>query len=118
MTTAAPSSAAHLAADDSPSSAAHQRRPTLDQRPVSRHHNVKHLRPFDTSTVKVLLVENVSQVAVDGLKAQGYQVEFHRGALGDEELKDKIRHVHAIGIRYICIIFVFIFVYGKYKTIY
>jgi D-3-phosphoglycerate dehydrogenase len=34
----------------------------------------KHLRPFDTKEIKVLLLENVHQTAVDALKNQGMQM--------------------------------------------
>ncbi|TGZ82219.1 D-3-phosphoglycerate dehydrogenase [Ascodesmis nigricans] len=59
----------------------------------------KHLKPFNTEDVRILLLENVNQTAVDILKKQGYQVEFHKASLPEEELIEKIRDVHAIGIR-------------------
>lgn len=59
----------------------------------------KHLRPFDTAAIKVLLLENVNQAAVDALKREGYQVEHHAKALADDVLKEKIAEVHVIGIR-------------------
>ena len=59
----------------------------------------KHLRPFNTQEVKILLLENVSQVAVDNFRREGYQVEFHSKALPEELLKEKIAHAHAVGIR-------------------
>lgn len=34
----------------------------------------KLLRPFNTSEVKILLLENINQTAVDAFKKQGYQV--------------------------------------------
>jgi hypothetical protein len=33
------------------------------------------LRPFNTSEVKILLLENINQTAVDAFKKQGYQVK-------------------------------------------
>lgn len=67
-----------------------------------RMHNspVKQLRPFNTQEVKLLLLENVNSYAVEMLKKEGYQVEFHAKALPEEILKEKIQDVHAIGIRY------------------
>ncbi|TPX34225.1 phosphoglycerate dehydrogenase [Synchytrium microbalum] len=59
----------------------------------------KVLRPFATTDFKILLLENVNETAVDLLKAQGYQVEFHTKSLSPELLKEKIRDVHVIGIR-------------------
>ncbi|UZJ53567.1 hypothetical protein CBS101457_002887 [Exobasidium rhododendri] len=57
------------------------------------------LTPFDVGEIKILLLENVSAGAVEGLRQQGYQVDFHKGAWSEEELCDKIGNYHAIGIR-------------------
>ncbi|KAF2680167.1 D-3-phosphoglycerate dehydrogenase [Lentithecium fluviatile CBS 122367] len=59
----------------------------------------KHLKPFDTKDIKVLLLENVNQTGVDILKEQGYQVEALKSSLPEEQLIEKIRDVHVIGIR-------------------
>ncbi|KAK9238888.1 hypothetical protein V1525DRAFT_373871 [Lipomyces kononenkoae] len=59
----------------------------------------KVLKPFATEDIKILLLENVNQTAVDILTHQGYQVEFHKTSLSEDELIEKIREVHAIGIR-------------------
>ncbi|KAK9367127.1 hypothetical protein V1509DRAFT_627708 [Lipomyces kononenkoae] len=59
----------------------------------------KVLKPFATEDIKILLLENVNQTAVDILTQQGYQVEFHKTSLSEDELIEKIREVHAIGIR-------------------
>jgi D-3-phosphoglycerate dehydrogenase len=61
--------------------------------------NKKHLRPFDTSDIKVLLLENISANAANALRKEGYQVEECKGALTEKELKKRIESVHAIGIR-------------------
>ncbi|KXS11940.1 hypothetical protein M427DRAFT_137753 [Gonapodya prolifera JEL478] len=64
------------------------------------HRRTKSLRPFDTSEIKVLLVENVSSTAVNLFKAAGYQVEHHPKALPPDVLKAKLASgVHALGIR-------------------
>lgn len=57
------------------------------------------LTPFDVGDLRILLLENVSQGAVDSLRQQGYQVDFHKGAWNEEELCEKIGQYHAIGIR-------------------
>lgn len=57
------------------------------------------LKPFATKDFKILLLENVNQTAVEILQGQGYQVEFHKTSLGEEDLIEKIKDVHAIGIR-------------------
>ncbi|MCJ1439875.1 MAG: D-3-phosphoglycerate dehydrogenase 2 [Stictis urceolatum] len=59
----------------------------------------KQLKPFATEDIKILLLENVNKTGRDGLEKQGYQVEFHRASLPEEELIAKIRDVHVIGIR-------------------
>ncbi|KAK9325058.1 hypothetical protein V1517DRAFT_315278 [Lipomyces orientalis] len=59
----------------------------------------KVLKPFATEDIKILLLENVNQTAVSILTEQGYQVEFHKTSLSEDELIEKIRDVHAIGIR-------------------
>ena len=55
---------------------------------------------LDKSKIKFLLLEGVHQNAVDTLKAAGYSnIEYLKGALSDEELKEKIVDAHFIGIR-------------------
>jgi D-3-phosphoglycerate dehydrogenase len=55
---------------------------------------------LDKSKIKILLLEGVHQSAIDTLNAQGYtNIEFHAGSLPEEELIEKIRDVHFIGIR-------------------
>ncbi|ORX49864.1 hypothetical protein DM01DRAFT_1409317 [Hesseltinella vesiculosa] len=59
----------------------------------------KVLRPFNTAEVKVLLLENVNATAIQAFKRQGYQVETCSKALVGDELIEKIKDVHVIGIR-------------------
>ncbi|KAI9310964.1 hypothetical protein BX666DRAFT_1868844 [Dichotomocladium elegans] len=59
----------------------------------------KVLRPFNTAEVKILLLENVNDTAIKAFKKQGYQVETYAKALVGDELIEKIRDVHVIGIR-------------------
>ncbi|KAL4917902.1 hypothetical protein BDW62DRAFT_182464 [Aspergillus aurantiobrunneus] len=61
--------------------------------------NAKHLKPFATEDIKVLLLENVNQTGRDILNKQGYQVEFLKSSLPEDQLIEKIRDVHVIGIR-------------------
>ena len=51
----------------------------------------KHLKPFKTGDFKILLLENVNQTGRDILQGQGYQVEFHKSSLPEDELIEKIR---------------------------
>lgn len=59
----------------------------------------KQLKPFNTEDIKILLLENVNQTGIDILTSQGYQVEFQKASLPEEQLIEKIKDVHVIGIR-------------------
>ncbi|TVY25411.1 D-3-phosphoglycerate dehydrogenase [Lachnellula hyalina] len=59
----------------------------------------KQLKPFATQDIKILLLENVNQSGKDILAAQGYQVEAVKSSLPEDQLIEKIRDVHVIGIR-------------------
>ncbi|CAG8603940.1 1202_t:CDS:2, partial [Diversispora eburnea] len=61
--------------------------------------HAKQLKPFNSGDIKILLLENVSQSAVEILVKEGYQVETHPKALPEDVLIEKIRDVHCIGIR-------------------
>jgi D-3-phosphoglycerate dehydrogenase len=54
---------------------------------------------FPKSEIKILLLENIHPVARDELAAEGFRVELVKGALGEDELAEKIRDVHVLGIR-------------------
>lgn len=71
---------------------------TLPRR-LSLSRQQKVLKPFSTGDIKILLLENVNQTAIANFKEQGYQVDFHKGSLPEDELIEKIKDVHAIGIR-------------------
>lgn len=64
-----------------------------------RESNIRPLKPFSSGDVKILLMENINQIAIDSLKLQGYQVEVYRSALPEDELIEKIRDVQVVGIR-------------------
>jgi D-3-phosphoglycerate dehydrogenase len=51
----------------------------------------KHLKPFATEDIKILLLENVNQTGRDILAEQGYQVEFLKTSLSEDELIEKIQ---------------------------
>lgn len=61
--------------------------------------SVKQLKPFQTTDIKVLLLENVNIAGQGILKRQGYQVEAHKSSLAEDQLIEKIQDVHVIGIR-------------------
>jgi D-3-phosphoglycerate dehydrogenase len=55
---------------------------------------------FPKQDIKVLLLEGVSQTALDTFKAAGYSnIEFHAKSLPEEELKRSIADAQLIGIR-------------------
>jgi D-3-phosphoglycerate dehydrogenase len=54
---------------------------------------------FPRSRMRFLLLENVHPVAVQRLRDEGYAVETVAGALDEDELIERIRGVHVLGIR-------------------
>lgn len=55
---------------------------------------------FPRQDIRVLLLEGISQTAVEAFRAAGYtQIEWHPKALPDAELKARIAEAHIIGIR-------------------
>ena len=55
---------------------------------------------FPKSDIRVLLLEGVSQTAVETFRAAGYsQIEFHEKSLPEDELKTRLAEAHIVGIR-------------------
>ncbi|WP_274967970.1 phosphoglycerate dehydrogenase [Succinimonas amylolytica] len=55
---------------------------------------------LDKNKIKILLLEGVSESALEVFEKAGYtNVEYLKGALGHDELIEKIKDVHFIGIR-------------------
>lgn len=54
---------------------------------------------YPKSRIKVLLLENVHQAAVKAFEDEGFDVEFHKGAIGEADLCEMIKGVSIIGIR-------------------
>jgi D-3-phosphoglycerate dehydrogenase / 2-oxoglutarate reductase len=54
---------------------------------------------FPKSKIRVLLLENVHPSAHELVRAEGFRLEVCPGALREEELVEKIRDVHVLGIR-------------------
>jgi D-3-phosphoglycerate dehydrogenase len=52
----------------------------------------KHLKPFNTQDIKILLLENVNQSGFEILTGQGYQVESLKTSLPEDQLIEKIRY--------------------------
>lgn len=64
----------------------------------------KALTPFpldETKKIKILLLENVSQIAVEMLKNEGYLVDEKKGSLAEDELIRTLKEggYQALGIR-------------------
>ncbi|GAA5217225.1 phosphoglycerate dehydrogenase [Corallincola platygyrae] len=55
---------------------------------------------LDKHKIKILLLEGLHQSSVEVLKAAGYEnIEYHKGSLSEDALKEAIKDVHFIGIR-------------------
>jgi len=55
---------------------------------------------FEKDKIRILLLEGIHDTAVEHMKAQGYtNIESLKAALTDDELKDKVRDAHVVGIR-------------------
>ncbi len=55
---------------------------------------------YPKQDIRVLLLEGVSQTAVDVFTAAGYsQIELHTKALPEDQLKERIAEAHIVGIR-------------------
>ena len=59
----------------------------------------KKLQPFREQDIKILLLENVNKTGQDILREQGYQVEALKSSLPEDQLIEKIKDVHVLGIR-------------------
>jgi D-3-phosphoglycerate dehydrogenase len=55
---------------------------------------------YPRSKIKILLLENISDSAIEELKASGYaEIKKHSGALSEADLMKEIKGVHILGIR-------------------
>lgn len=63
------------------------------------HNKLDRSQSYPTSLLKVLLLENVHPAAVEAFEKDGFQVEFLKSALDEDELCEKIKDVAIIGIR-------------------
>ena len=61
--------------------------------------NLPRAQSYPKSRIKVLLLENVHPVAVEAFEREGFNVEFHKGAMDEAELIEKIKDVSILGIR-------------------
>ncbi|PIB27823.1 phosphoglycerate dehydrogenase [Maribacter sp. 4G9] len=54
---------------------------------------------YPKNRIKILLLENVHTNAFDSLSSEGFSVELLKHSLSEEELMEKIKDVHVLGIR-------------------
>ncbi|EAR11204.1 phosphoglycerate dehydrogenase [Reinekea blandensis] len=55
---------------------------------------------LDKSKIRILLLEGVHQSALDTFEKAGYtNIEYHKGSIPEDELLEKVRDAHFIGIR-------------------
>lgn len=54
---------------------------------------------YPKNRIKILLLENVHPAAFDNLSEDGFSVELVKHSLSEEELVEKIKGVHVLGIR-------------------
>jgi D-3-phosphoglycerate dehydrogenase / 2-oxoglutarate reductase len=61
--------------------------------------NLPRSQSYPKSRIKILLLENVHPVARKSFEDEGFNVEFVKGALDEDELIEKIKDVTILGIR-------------------
>ncbi len=54
---------------------------------------------YPKSKMKVLILENIHTTAVEAFKKEGYEIEYEKKALSEEELVKRIKNVSVLGIR-------------------
>lgn len=59
----------------------------------------KKLNQFKVPQFKILLLEGVNKSGIELFEKEGFEIESHPKALDPEILKEKIKHVHAVGLR-------------------
>jgi len=80
-----------LSLSNSPTSSFHSPVGSYGSRTNLNRPSGKQLKPFNTQDIKILLLENVNIAAREILESQGYQVEFHKASLPEDQLIEKIR---------------------------
>jgi D-3-phosphoglycerate dehydrogenase len=54
---------------------------------------------YPKNRINVLLLENVHPVALELLKGEGFNVETYHAALTEDELCERVKNIHVLGIR-------------------
>src|ERR1700682_3392467 len=66
---------------------------------AGRHATRMAVTSYPPEKIKVLLLENVHSTAQEIIHAEGFQLETLPRALPEDELAEKLRDVHVLGIR-------------------
>ena len=68
--------------------------------PKNRNSNLMQSTSLDKRKIKFLLLEAVHESAVEALKNEGYEnIEYLKTSLSEDELVEKIKDVHFVGLR-------------------
>ncbi len=71
--------------------------PTLEEFLFTQ--NLERAHSYPKNRIKVLLLENIHQDAIEKLKKEGYQVDIHPAGMTEDELAEAIKDVSILGIR-------------------
>lgn len=82
-----------LSVSTSPTATFHSLKHSFPGATTTRPVSSKHLKPFATEDIKVLLLENINKTGQDCLSQEGYQVESLKTSLSEDQLIEKIRSV-------------------------
>jgi len=71
--------------------------PSFDE--ILFHNNMSGALSYPKNRIKMLLLENVHSHALEKLKEEGFSVESYPAGLDEDELCEKIKGIHVLGIR-------------------
>ena len=71
--------------------------PSFDE--ILFHNKMNGALSYPKNRIKMLLLENVHPNATEKLKQEGFSVESYPGGLDEDELCEKIKGIHVLGIR-------------------
>lgn len=71
--------------------------PSFDE--ILFHNNMSGALSYPKNRIKMLLLENVHSHALEKLKEEGFNVESYPAGLDEDELCEKIKGIHVLGIR-------------------
>lgn len=71
--------------------------PNFDE--ILFHNNMNGALSYPKNRIKMLLLENVHSHALEKLKEEGFSVESYPAGLDEDELCEKVKGIHVLGIR-------------------